>query len=341
MTQPTSPCRWPFNTRIVASIAADLGLSFQEHGAGEGYLFSLSDGARTWFLGTGPIDAFPINSSTACAIARDKAFTALIAQQAGIACIPTELFFLSDRFSAARRPGRELTDLMAGIHQRRYPLFIKPNKGSRGDFAEIIHGAEEIPAYLERVGKHYDQIVLQPFVSGREIRLFLVDQRCFFQYEKTDVCIRGDNLRNWHAVLADHNAALQAQGLSELSESTLRAAARKQQIALDGVSDSEQVLVLPGRRNITASGAPTNFRTTACPALEAKARSLMGLIGLRVAAVDFILPDHDGAEPEQALLLEVNGNPSMDSLEAMGQEAVARAIWQCILRQWKNRVQHA
>lgn len=341
MKTPPQAYNWPFNTRVIASIASKFGLSFEEHSDGEGYLFSLTSASGELFLGTGPIDSYPINPSTSSTIARDKFFSYRVAKHLGIATIETELFFLSDRFSAARIPGRELQDLFETVEDRPYPIFAKPNKGSRGDFAEAIGSADELKSYIRRVSAHYDQVVIQPYILGSEIRLFLIDETCFFQYQKKPLRLYGNDKDTWDSLIDSHNSWLISVGLSEIPKKAIIAHAHKQEISFHAVSESEQYLTLPGRRNISAQSAPDKFTTDADPALKTRASRIMEAIGLRVAAVDFILPDPQGnrIQPDP-IFLEINGNPSIDSLEAAGRIGLAKDIWSLVLTKWKEARSH-
>ena len=328
---------WPFNTRIIASIAPKLGLSFAEHSNGEGYLFSLTSSSGETFMGTGPIDSYPINTSTSSAIARDKFFSYLVATQLNIPTIQTELFFLSNRFSAARAPGREMKDLLKTVKDRAFPIFAKPNKGSRGDFAEVIESHSEFKSYIKRVTSQYDQIILQPYRPGSEVRLFMIDDACFFQYEKMPIKLKGDDTNTWNALIDLHNRWLVSIGLSEIPTKAVSAQAEKQGLSFSATSKSNQFLNLPGRRNISAHSSHVRFTTDIDLSLKASARRLMTAIGLRVAAIDFILPGRErNANDPQPLFLEINGNPSIDSLEKAGRSELAEVIWYTILKKWSN-----
>jgi hypothetical protein len=65
--------------------------------------------------------------------------------------------------------------------------FVKPLTGSRGDFAQAVHGEAALLArYLDEVAQYYDAILIQPIVSGVEYRIFLLDD---------ESCIARENIR--------------------------------------------------------------------------------------------------------------------------------------------------
>ena len=95
--------------------------------------------------------------------------------------------------------------------------FVKPLQGSRGDFAQTIHDEASLDRYLREVSPHYDAILIQPLVSGIEYRIFLLDDEVIYAARKYPPGIVGDGVRSIRELLAAHDAALQARGLSPAS----------------------------------------------------------------------------------------------------------------------------
>ena len=55
-----------------------------------------------------------------------------------------EYFFLHDRHRAHRPAGHERSDAMAYLSTLGGSAFVKPLTGSRGDFAQAVHGEEPL-----------------------------------------------------------------------------------------------------------------------------------------------------------------------------------------------------
>jgi glutathione synthase/RimK-type ligase-like ATP-grasp enzyme len=173
--------------------AARLGYDVRTVDADEGYLLCVSAAGRRAYLGTGALTPFVQNSAGAAALCRDKAYTAQVLQDAGLASVPTRLFFLDPTYSAYRAPGREASDALSYAAAAGAPLFWKPNGGSRGRYAEALEAAA-VPAYLERLRRHHDTVVAQPIISGTEHRIFVQHGSALFAYRKTAEPGRAANL---------------------------------------------------------------------------------------------------------------------------------------------------
>jgi hypothetical protein len=62
--------------------------------------------------------------------------------------------------------------------------FVKPLTGSRGDFAQAVHGEAALVRYFDDVVKYYDAILIQPIVEGTEYRVFLLDDDVLYSARK-------------------------------------------------------------------------------------------------------------------------------------------------------------
>src|SRR5208282_1110941 len=89
-------------------------------------------------------------------------------------------------------------------------------------------------------------------------------------------------------------------------------------------------IILPGRRNLSAGGDVEDFTTEVPADLAALALRAADAIGLRVAGIDIF--DTSPARDLSALVvIEVNGNPGIQSLEAIGRGDLIDRIWRTIL----------
>lgn len=316
----------PFNARLVDQVCARRGWHFIDLDGGEGYLFAAEAGGQRVLSGAGAICAYPSNSATAHTIARDKAFTHSVLVSAGLASVPTELVFLETARQHLRAPGREGQDLLARSGSLSYPVFAKPNRGAHGDFAERIDGPAELEDYLRRVAPRHDQIVIQPVVSAPEYRVLVVGGKARFQYCKAEGGLVGTGEGSWQARFEYMNDRLRADALSPIPEAGFVQALLAAGMKAGDLAPSGAWLPLPGRRNLATGGQPLDFRTSVDPHLAELACAASAALGLDVAGIDLFQPP--GQTP---VVLEVNGNPSFASLEAIGRTDLALQIWDDIL----------
>jgi glutathione synthase/RimK-type ligase-like ATP-grasp enzyme len=233
-----------------------------------------------------------------------------------------------------REPGRERADALTAFAQMAHPVFCKPNQGSRGDFAEIVADLPAFRDYIERVAARYDAILLQPVLDGAEYRIFCLDGDAFFATRKADFAIVGDGARSIADLLNEHSEAFTGVGVSPPDmKNILSAAALRHGVSSDHVLGKGERLVLPGRRNLSAGGDVADFTTDVLPALASLALAATKALGLRVAGID-IFDVSESRDLSNLIVIEVNGNPGIQSLEAIGRDDLIDRIWQTVLTRY-------
>ncbi len=294
------PGSYPDQSVYAEYACAELGLSFQDIDGGSGLLFRVASKTRSVHFGAGRCSWYPQNNATAATLASDKYFTNRILEDAGVATLGGEYFFLHERRRSHRAPGHEREDAFAYLRELGGKAFAKPLLGSRGDFAKII-GGEALLGYLDEVSQYYDSILIQPIATGSEYRLFLLDDEVVYSARKYPPFVSGDGVRSIGDLLIAHNEALRWRGLSPVSATP--------DASLSIVLPKGERWEIPGRMNLSAGGTMV---------LEAHP-------SLRVAAVDMFTGI--GGEPDAMRVIEVNSNPSIRLLEESGRSDLILKIW--------------
>lgn len=172
------------HARYAACAAERLGLRFQLLDDTDGYLFEVSDGARRHLFAAGSATPYVENGAAAYTMARDKYFAAQAMRHAGVHCLTGLLFFLDERTRHFRSPGREAEDALRQAAAFDYPLFCKPNAGSRGELAEQVDTPQQFADYLRRAAAVHDAVLVQPVHEGEEYRVFIYRDCALFAYRK-------------------------------------------------------------------------------------------------------------------------------------------------------------
>ncbi len=311
----------PDHYRYALRAAERAGFTMEELDRGGGYLFRISHNGVSILSGAGRISAYPVNSSTATSISKDKDFTNRLLEERGIPTFGGRCFFLTDEFVKLRTSGFEVEDAREYVREIGLPCFCKPLSSSRGDLAEVIESAAQFESYVARAAKRHDAIIIQKVFKGPEYRVFVIDGRAIYAVDKVEISIVGDGARSIEQILEEMNKGLRGTGLSPLGvdqESFLRdgKTVRRGYVPL-----RDERIVVPGRRNFSISGEVGEILSP-CPAeLEELAARSAAAIGLRVAGVD-IMRTEDGLR-----VIEVNGNPGIHALESGGRFDLIEAIW--------------
>ena len=310
------PGFYPDQSVYAEYACAEFGLSFQDIDGGSGLLFRVASKTRSVHFGAGRCSWYPQNNATAATLASDKYFTNRILEDAGVATLGGEYFFLHERRHSHRAPGHEREDAFAYLRKLGDTAFAKPLLGSRGDFAQIIAGETLLAKYLEEVSQYYDSVLIQPIATGDEYRIFLLDDEVVYSARKYPPFVSGDGARSIGELLIAHNEALRARGLSPVSASP--------DASLDIVLPKGERWEIPGRMNLSAGGIMALEAPPSDAALTL-ARKAARALGLRVAAVDMFT--YTGGESDAMRVIEVNSNPSIRLLEESGRSDLILKIW--------------
>jgi hypothetical protein len=309
----------PDQSIYAAYACAEFRLTFEDLDSGTGLVFSVASSSKSVIFGAGRCSWYPQNSSTAASLATDKYFANVILERAGIPTLGGEYFFLHERHRAHRPPGHERGDALDYFRTLGASAFAKPLTGSRGDFAQAVHGEASLPGYLDEVARYHDSVLIQPFVSGSETRIFLLDDEVVYSARKQPPFLAGDGASSIRDLLAKHNAALHSRGLSPTATDAGNGG------YLNAVLAKGERWEIPGRMNLSAGGTMVIERLPVESAVVAQASRAAKALGLRVAAVD-LFTDIEG-DPEAVRVIEVNSNPSIRLLEECAREDLILTIW--------------
>lgn len=318
----------PDSARYAKDAAEAIGARFEDLDDGNGYLFRISKGGRFVLGGGGNICAYPVNSAAAYTVSRDKAHTKRVLQSRGIPVIGGGLFFAQMRRAAMRSPGREAADAAVFAGRLGYPVFCKPNLGSRGTFAEIVRNEAGLADYISRVAVDFEAFLVEPLMDGTEHRVLVQDGRPVFHSTKSEPALIGDGRSTLAELLVAMNQSIAADGVSALPVSALGISASR-------IPAASERVPLPGRRNLSAAGAIEQVSEAVPEPLAQLAVSAVEALGLRIGAVDMfdISPQGDLAD---LVVIEVNGNPGLRTLENAGRSDLIRSIWTSMLIECVN-----
>lgn len=308
--------------RYAAHAAKACGYAFRSLDGADGYLFEVSDGGRSATFAAGAGTPYALNDARAASIARDKAFCAATLRQAGVAVLPGEMFFVTARWADMRSPGREPEDALAFAAQARYPIFCKPLSASNGLYAEVIESEDAFADYMERVAREHFAILAQPFVRAPEYRVFVLNGEALFSYQKLLPHVIGDGrsaLRALVAALPREPEAL-----------TPKPRGRDRRGHLLGAADiprDNETITLEGPANRAAGGGANGLRDGAPEPMARLAVAAAAAIGLKLAAVDLFDLGEQGL-----VVIEVNSNPMIATLEDHGRWDLIETIWRANIK---------
>lgn len=310
------------HARYAAYTAGRMALGFRSLDGEDGYLFEVSDGERRAFFSAAAGTPYAFNRAYAVAAARDKAFAQRILAESGVETIPSRLFFTTKRRAEMRAAGREPEDALAFGRSAAFPVFCKPINGAQGAFAEIVRDAGQFERYLARVAQSHYAMLVQPVIEAAEHRVFVLQRRAVFSYRKTRPRLVGDGGASLAALMLRNAAQKPRDELGLGPAETLVGRDASGRVYGPGDLPAAGVeVVLEGAANRALGGSAEAPVTDVAPAMGAFAVACAGALKLDLAAVDLFATDAG------FVVIEVNGNPGLRTLEDFGRWDLIETIW--------------
>jgi|GEM_PF-1170484 len=321
----------PATVRYLVDASHDQPWQVEIVDAHSAYLVRVRYKDAFFFSGAGLICAYPLNSASAFTVSRDKAHTISVLEQAGIACPRGCHFFISPEYRAQRGPGREIGDAIDYAGSLGYPVFAKPNSGSRGEFAAEVTDRDDLIFHLGAMGMRHRVALIQELLRGDEYRLLVAGGRVRYAHAKRRPALVGDGEQPLVALLAGVNRARVDHGLEPLALTSgfLRDRMAERDLTLESVLPAGARFEYAPTGNLSGGGRPADFTTEIPHGTAAFCRKVAGTLGLDVCGID-VITTGGLDQPERFVVIEVNGNPAMTAPEAVGRRDVAIAIWRDI-----------
>lgn len=273
---------------------------------------------------------YPLNGEAEVAVAKDKVFANMLLQKRGIRFPEGDYFFITPEYREYRSDGKELDDALVFAKQFGYPLFAKPINGAQGMYARIVQNEVELKnLFKEAVAEHYGMLLQKP-LEGQEHRLFLVDGEAFFTYRKARPSVMTDGQKSLLELIDDYLG--NQTGIDKVAArehfnthlSTIK-------IDLQTIFTTGQRIFLAPNANPNNGGFIDDVREEVPEPVKEWGRKIAETIKLRVCAVDFFAHESVDENPADFVVLEVNGNPSLKTIWALGHKELAKRIWHSIL----------
>lgn len=271
---------------------------------------------------------YPTNPKFAEHLADDKSVTKRFLKKFGFRVIRGKIFYIPANPSQ-RNQIREKDSVAAAYKYAKdisYPVFVKPNSGSRGANARIIFNLAGLKRHIAilRQEKVYS-FLIEKFTVRPEFRIFVVGGKVQFMYRKQRISITGTGKHTIQELLAEQNFQPDREYLSNLL--------RKEKKNIKSVLDSNHELTMQETANISLGAKITDYREKVPKAIDEWANRLAKTTGLEVFGVD-IFTKGEWDNPAKYLIIEINSNPALSGICSKGHKEKAFAIWKIIMQRF-------
>lgn len=288
-------------------------------------LVEVSDGEKSFFASNTKVWAYPLNSNFSAQIASDKARTYKILQQKWYSIPHGEYFFVKEKYRELRGERRELNDALA-YAQGKYPVFVKPNSSSLGTLAEIVYNEQELVQHLHDISQISYIALIQEVINLPEYRIFAIDGKIAFLYQKTKTAIIGDSTSSIKELITKTNQSIKREyNKITLDNAFLQQQLQQHKLSPESILAEGQQLTIAQKANISSWGMIQNYTEQLSKKTQERVQQVMKDIGIRVCGID-IFTKNGIDHPENFITIEINSAPSLVGIYELGQEQKALEI---------------
>lgn len=286
---------YPLAQRLILEAASELGYRASLLDPRTGFLLRVEHEGRQTFIMP---NSFPLNDEVACTMARDKVFTYMMCEEAGIP-VPEGDYFFTDRYPEYAE-GKRFPDALTYAEGLGYPLVFKPNRLTKGKHVCLAKKPDHIRSAVARL-RYDDHIyILQKPVNGLEFRLLQLDGRLLLAYRRLSLKVKG----NGRDTIRDLVRSRTGADIKDNMEASLFL--RGEGLGPDSKLPFGQTFCFQGiNKNIHAGGMIEDCTSNVPEPLREAATAAAVALNLRLAGVDCIL---DGETP---YVIEVNSKPML------------------------------
>jgi GNAT-family acetyltransferase (TIGR03103 family) len=195
-------------------------------------------------------------------------------------------------------------------------IVVKPVRGEQGRGVAVnISSAEDMRAAIEAAERVSDQVVLESFASGEDLRIVLIDYRVVAAALRRPAEVTGDGRLDIRTLVEKQSrrraAATGGESRIPLDEETRRCLARHG-IELGDVPPAGETIRVRETANLHTGGTLHDVTRELSPALRKVAERAARALDIPVVGLDLIVPDAAG---EEYVLIEANERPGLANHE--------------------------
>lgn len=231
-------------------------------------------------------ETIPGNEShLAISYSRDKTITCRVLAAAGLPV---------GRFGVANNP-KQAASIASSMG---FPVVVKPTMGGKGvDVCIGLASAAEVQAQAAKLFSKWQQLTIQSFLPGDDHRLLVVNGRLIAAAKREPASVTGDGRHTIEQLIEIENRDSRRGRKFHrimnliLIDDELHRLLREQKLALSDIPSKGVRVRLRRAANISRGGTATDVTGIIHPDNALAAERAAAALGLKVAGVDFLIPD--------------------------------------------------
>ncbi|HEU0298327.1 MAG TPA: cyanophycin synthetase [Longimicrobium sp.] len=217
------------------------------------------------------------------------------------------------------RTAATVEDALETAHELGWPVLIKPLDASHGrGISGELRDDQAVCRAFAAACEHSRRVVVEQFVTGRDYRVLVVDQRVVAVAERVPAHVVGDGQRTIAELIrAANEDPRRGKGHSRTltrlpdDEATLAYLATRSKTC-DTVPEAGEQVFLRATANLSTGGTSIDRTDEIHPDNVTACEMAAGIVGLDIAGIDVLSPDITVPFRENgAVIIEVNAAPGL------------------------------
>jgi GNAT-family acetyltransferase (TIGR03103 family) len=248
-------------------------------------------------------------SAVAMTICENKALTRRLLKREGFS-VPEQVVLSRDANPEEIRSAAETQLKKWGS------AVVKPLRGEQGAGITVdVSTPGEVERAFRFAAENGDEVVLEQYVKGRDLRIIVIDYAFVAAIERTPARVTGDGRHTVRQLAEKANRKLREQTGGEaripLDEETRRVV-RQAGFDWDAVPPAGKTVPLRKTANFHTGGTIRDVTDQVPPRLRRIAEEASRILDIPVVGFDFIVPDYTG---ERYVIIEANERPGLANHE--------------------------
>jgi D-alanine-D-alanine ligase-like ATP-grasp enzyme len=317
----------PFASMLIEEIAPSMNIKVELEPefkfAGE---LIFPNGRRHLFRNTN----FNVNPAGSVEIVKDKGYTCYFLRKHGINTPENRAFFskkLNSKLSQSKRRGLEDSILYAS--KIGFPVFVKPNNMSQGNFVTKAYLPQDILDAGFKIFEKTEVFLVEQTCNGNDYRIVVLGDNIISAYERIPLAIIGDGLQTIEQLLSNLRDELERLNrpnyeiniLDPRIDICLKRIKRKR----ESIPANGERVVLLDNANLSSGGTSVDVTNSIHSSFSEIAIHATKSLGLKLCGVDIIAEDITTTASDQVWnVIELNAAPGLDNYASLGSEQASR-----------------
>ena len=314
--------RQPFVTEILKRIAPKIGATLLIEPEYEfvGQII-FSNGNKAFFNNT----SFNINYLGSVGISKDKGYSSFFLKHMGYP-VPEGKTFFSKELNENIKIRRTIDDGFEYAKKLGFPVVLKPNDKSQGFLVAKVHGKTEYYRIAKKIFRVSSVMIVERFHEGNDYRIVVLDRNVISAYQRVALDIEGNGKDDILELLEQKQRRFEQDGRDtriENDDFRMNLKLKRQGLNVKSVLAKGHKIYLLDNANLSTGGSAVDVTDTIHRAFKELAINITKDMGLRLCGVDIITKSID-EEPDQYVVIEINGAPGLDNYGSIGSEQQRR-----------------